>query len=68
MTAVQSLSQNLRADAAAKYLGVSVSVLAKMRMRGDGPPFVKLGRRIVIYRLADLAAWMDQRQRVSTAQ
>lgn len=58
---------NLRTDAAARYLGLSTSVLAKMRMRGDGPPFIKMGRRVVIYRLADLVAWMDDRQRMTTA-
>jgi predicted DNA-binding transcriptional regulator AlpA len=67
MTITPSSSQNLRVDAAASYLGISVSALAKMRMRGDGPPFVKLGRRVVIYRMSDLAAWLDQRQRLTTA-
>lgn len=61
------IAQNLRTTEAAKYLGLSGSVLAKMRMRGDGPPFVKLGRRVVVYRLADLIAWMDDRQRLTTA-
>jgi hypothetical protein len=27
------------------------------RARGQGPPFVRLGRRTVRYRLADLLAW-----------
>lgn len=61
-----SIGQNLRTAAAARYLGVSVSALAKMRMRGDGPPFVKMGSRIVIYRLRDLIAWMDERERLTT--
>jgi len=30
----------------AKALKVSVSWLAKARMRGDGPPFIRLGRAI----------------------
>ena len=31
---------------AAAYLRVSVSWLAKARMRGDGPPYVKIGRAV----------------------
>jgi hypothetical protein len=38
---------------AASFLRVSLSWLAKARMRGDGPPFVKLGRS-VRYREDDL--------------
>lgn len=59
--------QNLRTDAAARYLGVSTSTLAKMRMRGDGPPFVKMGRRLVVYRMPELAAWLDAGRRASTS-
>jgi hypothetical protein len=31
---------------ATQFLRVSLSWLAKARMRGDGPPFLKLGRSI----------------------
>ena len=34
------------AKEAAKFLRLSVSWLAKARMRGDGPPYVKLGRAV----------------------
>jgi hypothetical protein len=46
---------------------VSVSWLAKARMRGDGPPYVKLGRSI---RYSDnaLLLWMRAHQRLSTSQ
>ena len=40
--------RNLRAPAAADYLGLSSSTLAKMRLRGDGPPYAKAGPRIVV--------------------
>jgi predicted DNA-binding transcriptional regulator AlpA len=68
MTHVTPIAQNLRTAAAARYLGLSVSALAKMRMRGDGPPYVKMGRRVVVYRLSDLSAWMDEHERLSTAE
>ena len=31
---------------AAKFLRISESWLAKARMRGDGPPFIRIGRSI----------------------
>lgn len=37
--------------------GPSTSTLAKMRLTGAGPVFVKLGRRIA-YRVEDLEAWV----------
>jgi excisionase family DNA binding protein len=43
---------------AAELLALSKSWLAKLRMNGDGPAFVKLGRR-VRYRLSDLQAWTN---------
>ena len=48
----------LRPKQAARYLGVSESVLAKMRMRAEGPPFLKLGKRVVLYRRSDLDEWL----------
>ncbi|WP_290480558.1 MULTISPECIES: helix-turn-helix transcriptional regulator [unclassified Hyphomonas] len=37
--------------------GPSVSTLAKMRLTGTGPVYVKLGRRIA-YRIEDLESWV----------
>jgi predicted DNA-binding transcriptional regulator AlpA len=51
----------------AKLLRVSPSWLAKARMRGDGPPYVKLGRS-VRYDEGALAQWMKSRLRLSTSQ
>jgi predicted DNA-binding transcriptional regulator AlpA len=33
----------LKPVAAAAYLGLSESTLAKRRMRGEGPPYIKIG-------------------------
>jgi predicted DNA-binding transcriptional regulator AlpA len=52
---------------AAKLLKVSVSWLAKSRMRGDGPPYIKVGRSIR-YTEATLLQWMKSRQRLSTSE
>jgi len=52
---------------AANFLRLSVSWLAKARMRGDGPPYVKLGRAIR-YREGALVQWLRSRQRLSTSE
>lgn len=63
------MSQNkLRAPAAADYLGLSASTLAKMRLRGDGPLYMKAGPRVVLYDVADLEAWLESRKRRSTSE
>ena len=60
--------RNLRAPEAASYLGFSASTLAKMRLRGDGPPYSKAGPRIVIYDVHDLDNWLAARRRLSTSE
>lgn len=57
----------LRTKEAANYLGVSSSFLAKKRLTGDGPVFVKLGRTVV-YSLDDLDAWFLSRKHLSTSE
>lgn len=52
---------------AAKMLKVSLSWLAKARMRGDGPSYCKVGRSIR-YTEASLQQWMKSRQRFSTSE
>jgi predicted DNA-binding transcriptional regulator AlpA len=51
----------------ANRLEVSLSWLAKARMRGDGPPYVPVGRSIR-YSEAALLQWMKSRQRLSTSE
>jgi hypothetical protein len=51
---------------AAELLGLSVSGLAKMRMRGDGPAFAKIGRRRVVYRIEAQQEWVAGREKRST--
>ncbi len=52
---------------AADVLRLSPSWLAKARMRGDGPPFVKLGRSIR-YSETALAQFMKAHVRLSTSE
>ncbi len=61
-------SQNhfLTTEEAANYLRLSPRTLEKMRVTGEGPPFRKLGRR-VLYVKSDLDAWAEAQRRKSTS-
>jgi hypothetical protein len=63
---MDSLPTKLRTGAAARYVGLAPSTLAKMRVRGDGPPFSKAGARIVVYGIEDLDEWLRATRRTST--
>jgi hypothetical protein len=52
---------------AAQFLKLSISWLAKARMRGDGPPYIKTSRAIR-YPHDGLLQWMKSRTRTSTSQ
>ena len=48
----------LRPPKAADYLGLATSTLAKQRLRGDGPKFVRLSARAIGYLQSDLDEWL----------
>jgi hypothetical protein len=52
---------------AADFLRVSLSWLAKSRMRGDGPPYAKFGRAIR-YPESGLVGYTKSRLRLSTSE
>jgi len=57
----------LRTAEAAKYLGLGVSTLEKLRVFGGGPTYYKLGQKVVVYDPNDLDAWMTSNRRSSTS-
>jgi hypothetical protein len=66
--ALYSLRAKLSTRDAARFLCVSASMLAKLRINsGDGPVFSKLGRRVV-YDLVDLEAWSASRKQRHTSE
>jgi predicted DNA-binding transcriptional regulator AlpA len=58
----------LRPPEASKYLCLSVSTLAKARLRGDGPKFVRLSARAIGYLQSDLDAWLSAKRFGSTSE
>lgn len=52
---------------ASRFLGLSVRTLQKWRLRGNGPPFVKLGSA-VRYEPQRLQEYLDQMRRRSTSE
>jgi len=58
---------NLSPQQAADLIGISSSTLAKLRLSGDGPAFLKLSKRVV-YRPQDIENWQAQRVFRSTSE
>ncbi len=58
--------QRLGTHDAARFLGVSPRTLEKKRLTGDGPPFLKIGRR-VLYDIRDLEDYLASCRRRSTS-
>jgi hypothetical protein len=52
---------------AARILRCSVRTMERMRLTGNGPRYIKTTRR-VLYREADLEAWLTARLATSTSE
>jgi hypothetical protein len=57
----------LDAPAAARFTGVAIATLAKMRCMGGSPPYTKAGRKI-LYDRRDLVAWLNAGRVRNTAE
>ena len=53
-------------DETATFLRVGRSTLAKMRLSGKGPSYVKAGRSVT-YRREDVETWLEGQRRRSTS-
>lgn len=58
----------LQPQFAAVFLGVSKSTLNKWRMKGLGPPYSKLGTKVVAYKIEELQRFADERFHSSTSE
>ncbi|WP_343231216.1 helix-turn-helix domain-containing protein [Rhodomicrobium vannielii] len=54
-------TKKMRTPEAARYLGLAVSTLARLRCLGGGPRYAKAGKRTIIYDRADLDGWLATR-------
>lgn len=64
-------SPYLNSQEAADILRISIRTLERMRVEGSGPRYLKAGkgtRARVLYRHADLEAWLNARTYVSTSE
>ena len=49
-----------------QYIPVASQTLARWACEGQGPPFIKVGRRLVAYRAGDLREWLQNQVRQNT--
>src|SRR5262245_51359160 len=64
MSLSQAISQTdslLDERQVARMIGMSVGSLRRWRLLGQGPPFLRVGRRGVRYKPEHLALWLDSR-------
>ena len=57
----------IRTPQAAEICGLSPRTLEKMRLTGEGPLFIRAGRRAVVYDPRDLEAWLTSNRHRSTS-
>lgn len=48
-----------------KLYSISNRTLQTMRQNGEGPPYVKLSSRKIVYKVDDLEAWIDSRRMIT---
>jgi len=58
----------MRPPRAARYVGLSSSTLAKRRLTGDGPKFIRLSARAIGYLQSDLDQWLREKRCASTSE
>lgn len=66
METPQDTLRPLSTREAGAWLGVSPRTLEDWRLRGGGPPFHKLGRRLVRYCVGDLTEFLRDGVRINT--
>jgi len=62
-----SLERLLTRDEVEAVFGISRRYLEVSAVRGDGPPMIRVGSRMVRYRVGDLREWLDARRVSSTS-
>ena len=66
-TTANNQPPRIRTEPAAEYCGSTKSTLEKLRLTGDGPAYIKIGR-VGVYDRNDLDAWLVSNKRLSTSE
>lgn len=61
-----ALNRLLNQKEVAQLFGLSEAWLEKARWQGEGPPFIKVGKRAVRYEARDVTAYIKANRRTST--
>jgi predicted DNA-binding transcriptional regulator AlpA len=64
---MQSEKRYLNTRSVAAHTNTSPSFWNQRRVRGDGPPYIKLGSR-VLYQLTEVEEWLADRTKRSTSE
>lgn len=56
----------MKLPATAELMGTTVSALAQMRHRGDGPVFYRITKKTILYKRSEVIAWMQSRGHTRT--
>ena len=67
-TIYTSNPKHIRRKQAAEYLAVWQSYLEKAAVTGNGPPFLRLSPRLVVYDIDDLDVWAASHRVRSTSE
>jgi hypothetical protein len=67
MTTEHQAGEYIDEDTLADRYLIPARTAQRWRGSGEGPPFVRLGRRRVLYRIADVEAWLAARTYKSRA-
>jgi predicted DNA-binding transcriptional regulator AlpA len=57
----------LTTNEVARLLRKTTRALELMRQRGAGPAYYRTGHRSIVYREADIGAWLERCRRISTS-
>jgi predicted DNA-binding transcriptional regulator AlpA len=56
----------LTTQQAAEYLGMKKAYLQRLRMTGEGPEYLRISPRRVLYTMDDITRWLEAQRRRST--
>lgn len=69
VSATDELDPSVKFDSATEVCGylpnMTENHLRQMRFRGDGPPYIRVSPRRVVYRRSSVLAWLESREQAA---